>query len=263
MRRGRLTGGAVLKGETAFRLYDTYGFPLDLTQDALRSRGFSVDVDGFNTAMAKQKADARAAWAGSGEAATETVWFGIKERTGASEFLGYDTESAEGVVTALLRDGVEVVELKAGETGFVVLNQTPFYGESGGQVGDAGVMAGEGIEIEVSDTQKRLGDVVVHAVKLIKGAIRQGTPLNLIVDKSRRGAIRSNHSATHLLHEALRHVLGDHVAQKGSLVSQDRLRFDISHPKPVSDDELAAVEDVGQRHGSAEFCRRHPADGGR
>jgi len=241
------TQGATLKGETAFRLYDTYGFPLDLTQDALRSRGISVDVDGFNAAMAKQKADARAAWAGSGEAATETVWFGIRERTGASEFLGYDTESAEGVVTALVRDGQEVSELKAGETGAVVLNQTPFYGESGGQVGDCGSMIGEGIELQVTDTQKRLGDILAHSVKVGQGTVRLGTALNLVVDSARRSAIRGNHSATHLLHEALRHVLGDHVAQKGSLVSPDRLRFDISHPKPVTDSEMVEVEELANR----------------
>jgi alanyl-tRNA synthetase len=239
--------GATLKGETAFKLYDTYGFPLDLTQDALRARGIGVDTDGFNAAMARQKAEARAAWAGSGEAATETVWFAIKERAGATEFLGYETEAAEGVVTALVRDGKEVTELKAGESGHVVLNQTPFYGESGGQVGDAGTMTGEGLRIVVSDTQKRLGEVFAHAVTVEAGALKIGAPLNLQVDARRRGAIRANHSATHLLHEALRLVLGDHVAQKGSLVSPERLRFDISHPKPVNDDEAARVEDIANR----------------
>jgi len=239
-----LTSGATLRGETAFRLYDTYGFPLDLTQDALRARGIGVDVDGFNAAMARQKAEARAAWAGSGEAATEAVWFGLRERVGASEFLGYDTETAEGVVAALLREGGEVAALAAGEEGYVVLNQTPFYGESGGQVGDTGRMSGEGVEVEVTDTQKKLGDVFVHAVRVLKGALKIGTPVMLAVDSARRGAIRGNHSATHLLHEALRHVLGDHVAQKGSLVSPDRLRFDISHPKPIGDAELMAVEEL-------------------
>jgi alanyl-tRNA synthetase len=239
-----LTSGATLRGETAFRLYDTYGFPLDLTQDALRARGIGVDVDGFNAAMARQKAEARAAWAGSGEAATEAVWFGLRERVGASEFLGYDTETAEGVVAALLREGGEVAALSAGEEGYVVLNQTPFYGESGGQVGDTGRMSGEGVEVEVTDTQKKLGDVFVHAVRVLKGALKIGTPVMLAVDSARRGAIRGNHSATHLLHEALRHVLGDHVAQKGSLVSPDRLRFDISHPKPIGDAELMAVEEL-------------------
>jgi len=234
--------GATLKGETAFRLYDTYGFPLDLTQDALRARSIDVDLDGFAAAMARQKAEARAKWAGSGEAATETVWFGIRERVGASEFLGYDTETAEGVVTALVRDGVEVRSLDVGESGFVVLNQTPFYGESGGQVGDAGRFTGEGLAVEVADTQKKLGDVFVHAVKVVAGTLKVGTALNLLVDPARRGAIRGNHSATHLLHEALRHVLGDHVAQKGSLVSAERLRFDISHPKPITEGELQAVE---------------------
>ena len=239
--------GATLKGDTAFRLYDTYGFPLDLTQDALRSRGIAVDVDGFNAAMAKQKADARAAWSGSGEAATETVWFGIRERSGATEFLGYDTESAEGVVTALVSNGSEVASLSTGESGFVVVNQTPFYGESGGQVGDCGVMSGDGVTLEVTDTQKRLGDVFVHAVKVISGTLTTGATVNLTVDGTRRGAIRGNHSATHLLHEALRHVLGDHVAQKGSLVSPERLRFDINHPKPISDAEMIEVEDLANR----------------
>ena len=239
-----LVQGATLKGDTAFRLYDTYGFPLDLTQDALRARGIAVDVDGFNAAMAKQKADARAAWSGSGEAATEAVWFGVKERAGSSEFLGYDTEVAEGVVSAIIRDGAEVTELKAGESGFLVLNQTPFYAESGGQLGDSGRMSGDGVDIDVRDTHKKLGDVFAHAVTMKSGVVKVGSPLNLAVDTARRGAIRANHSATHLLHEALRHVLGDHIAQKGSLVGPDRLRFDISHPKPINDDELALVEDI-------------------
>lgn len=242
-----LAAGGTLKGETAFRLYDTFGFPLDLTQDALRSRGLAVDVDGFNGAMARQKADARAAWAGSGEAATEAVWFGIKDRIGATEFLGYDTETAEGVVTALVRDGAEADVLSEGQQGVVIVNQTPFYGESGGQMGDTGVMTGDGVSLEVLDTQKRLGDVFAHTVKVLNGSVRVGTALNLTVNSGRRGAIRANHSATHLLHEALRHVLGDHVAQKGSLVSPERLRFDISHPKPVDEAELARVEDLANQ----------------
>ena len=242
-----LSSGGILKGETAFRLYDTFGFPLDLTQDALRSRGHAVDVDGFNAAMAKQKADARAAWAGSGEAATEMVWFAIKDRIGATEFLGYDTEAAEGVVTALVREGAETDVLAAGQQGVVIVNQTPFYGESGGQAGDTGAMTGEGLSLEVLDTQKRLGDVFAHTVKVLNGTVKVGTALNLTVESGRRGAIRANHSATHLLHEALRHVLGDHVAQKGSLVSPERLRFDISHPKPVDEAELAQVEDLANQ----------------
>lgn len=239
-----LTPGAILRGDTAFKLYDTYGFPLDLTQDALRARGIAVDTDGFNAAMAKQKADARAAWSGSGEAATEAVWFAVKDRAGATEFLGYDTEAAEGVVSALVRDGAEVTTLAAGEKGFVVLNQTPFYAESGGQLGDAGTLSGEGVSVEVRDTLKRAGDVFAHAVTVTSGTLNVGQALTLAVDHGRRGAIRANHSATHLLHEALRHVLGDHVAQKGSLVGPDRLRFDISHPKPISDSEIARVEEL-------------------
>ena len=239
-----LESGARLSGETAFKLYDTYGFPLDLTQESLRARGVGVDVEGFNVAMERQRAEARKAWAGSGEAATETVWFGIRERVGASEFLGYDTEQAEGVVAALVRDGAEVARLEAGETGLVVLNQTPFYAESGGQVGDAGVFRAAGIRARVGGVQKKVGDLFVHEVHLAEGALSVGQALELEVDHARRAAIRANHSATHLLHEALRQVLGDHVAQKGSLVAPDRLRFDFAHPKPITDEELARVEDI-------------------
>ncbi|MBN9469459.1 MAG: alanine--tRNA ligase [Bosea sp.] len=239
-----LGSGDKLRGDVAFTLYDTYGFPLDLTQDALRARGVGVDVEGFDAAMQQQKAKARAAWAGTGEAATEKLWFPLRERIGATEFLGYDTESAEGVVTALVRDNAEVEVLKAGESGLVVLNQTPFYGESGGQVGDTGTISGPGFSAEVSDVQKKLGEVFAHAVKVTSGEIRLGAPAELTVDHARRTAIRANHSATHLLHEALRLVLGDHVAQKGSLVSADRLRFDFSHPKPISEEELARVEEL-------------------
>lgn len=239
-----LTSGQNLKGDVAFTLYDTYGFPLDLTQDALRSRGVGVDVEGFDAAMQQQKAKARAAWAGTGEAATEKLWFPLRDKVGATEFLGYDTETAEGVVTALIRDNAEVESLKAGESGIVLLNQTPFYGESGGQVGDTGTIIGNGFKAEISDVQKKLGDVFAHSVKVVSGEIKVGAPVELVVDHARRTAIRANHSATHLLHEALRLVLGDHVAQKGSLVSPDRLRFDFSHPKPISDEELARVEEI-------------------
>jgi alanyl-tRNA synthetase len=239
-----LTAGQSLKGDVAFTLYDTYGFPLDLTQDALRARDISVDTAGFDAAMQAQKAKARAAWAGTGEAATEKLWFPLRDRVGATEFLGYDTETAEGVVTALIRDNREVEALAAGETGFVIVNQTPFYGESGGQLGDAGTIRGAGALAEVADVQKKLGDVFAHAVSVKEGALKLGQPVELMVDHTRRTAIRANHSATHLLHEALRLVLGDHVAQKGSLVSPDRLRFDFSHPKPISDAELAQVEDI-------------------
>ncbi|MBI3705313.1 MAG: alanine--tRNA ligase, partial [Rhizobiales bacterium] len=236
--------GAMFDGDTAFTLYDTYGFPLDLTQDALRARGLSVDLAAFRDAMERQKAKARESWKGSGEAAQETVWFALREKVGASEFLGYETESAEGVVAALVKDGREVAELKIGEAGVVVMNQTPFYGESGGQVGDSGEMRREGVRAVVSDTQKKAGDLFAHFVKVEQGAIKVGDPLLLNVDHARRAAIRQNHSATHLLHEALRQVLGDHVAQKGSLVAPDRLRFDFSHPKPVTAAELEKVEDM-------------------
>ncbi|MBO1907451.1 alanine--tRNA ligase [Microvirga sp. 3-52] len=242
-----LTKGQNLSGDTAFTLYDTYGFPLDLTQDALKPRGIGVDTDAFNAAMERQREKARAAWSGSGEAATETVWFSVKERAGATEFLGYDTEAAEGIVLALLKDGQEVTELKAGETGLVVLNQTPFYGESGGQVGDTGVMQGEGARVFVTGTEKKLGDLFVHHVTVEHGSLKLNQSLELIVDHERRFAVRSNHSATHLLHEALRQVLGEHVAQKGSLVAPDRLRFDFSHPKPIEDAELAKVEEIANK----------------
>ena len=239
-----LVEGDRLDGETAFKLYDTYGFPLDLTQDALRQRGITVDTDGFSAAMERQKAEARANWAGSGEAATETIWFGIKDKVGATEFLGYETEVAEGVVTALVRDGAEVQSASEGETISVVVNQTPFYGESGGQQGDTGTISGEGFVITVKDTQKKGEGVFVHMGKVTKGTAKTGDAVELKVDSVRRARIRSNHSATHLLHEALRETLGSHVAQKGSLVAPDRLRFDFSHPKPISAEELTQVENL-------------------
>jgi alanyl-tRNA synthetase len=239
-----LKKGAMFDGETAFTLYDTYGFPLDLTQDALRARGISVDLASFNDAMERQREKARASWAGSGDTATETVWFALHEKVGATEFLGYETESAEGVVAALVKDGKEVKELKNGESGAVVMNQTPFYAESGGQVGDTGELRREGVRATVTDTQKKAGDVFAHLVKVEEGTLKVGDPLLLEVDHARRSAIRANHSATHLLHEALRQVLGDHVAQKGSLVAPDRLRFDFSHPKPMSAAEVERVEDI-------------------
>ncbi|WP_420409683.1 alanine--tRNA ligase [Hoeflea sp.] len=234
--------GDRLGGETAFKLYDTYGFPLDLTQDALRQRGIEVDTDGFNAAMERQKAEARANWSGSGDAAAETIWYEIKDRVGATDFLGYDTETAEGVIQAVVRDGAEVKSAKAGDTLDVVVNQTPFYGESGGQMGDQGLISGEGFRLEVSDTQKRGEGVFVHRAKVVEGEVSTGAVAQLEVDGARRAKIRANHSATHLLHEALREVLGTHVAQKGSLVAPERLRFDISHPKPMSGDEIGEVE---------------------
>ena len=240
-----LKKGAMFDGDTAFTLYDTYGFPLDLTQDALRSRGISVDIASFTDAMERQREKARASWAGSGEAAQQTVWFALREKVGATEFLGYETETAEGIVAALVKDGKEVPELKKGDNGAVVMNQTPFYAESGGQVGDTGEMRREGVRLmTVSETQKKAGDLFVHVVKVEQGSVKVGDPLLLDVDHTRRGAIRQNHSATHLLHEALRQVLGDHVAQKGSLVAPDRLRFDFSHPKPMSAEEIERVEDI-------------------
>ena len=241
-----LPEGAELPGESAFRLYDTYGFPLDLTQDALREKGRTVETEGFDAAMAEQKAKARAAWAGSGEAADATVWFDIAETHGATDFLGYDTETAEGQVLALLKDGSEVGSLTAGDTGWIVLNQTPFYGESGGQVGDTGWLRrleDEDDIATVTDTQRMAGgSVFAHQVTIEHGTFAKGTPVALEVDHRRRGAIRANHSATHLLHEALRGALGDHVAQRGSLNAPDRLRFDFSHAKAMSRDELDKVE---------------------
>ena len=236
--------GDRLKGETAFTLYDTYGFPLDLTEDALRPRGIAVDLDGFNRAMAEQREKARAAWVGSGDSATEAVWFAVRQKVGATEFLGYETETAEGVALALVRDGEEFDALSAGESGSVILNQTPFYAEAGGQVGDTGTMIGEGVKVRVTDTQKKATDLFVHSVVVEKGKLARNAALALEVDHARRTSIRQNHSATHLLHEALREVLGDHVAQKGSLVAPDRLRFDFSHPKPMTREEIARVEDI-------------------
>ncbi|MET0599546.1 MAG: alanine--tRNA ligase [Mesorhizobium sp.] len=239
--------GDSLSGETAFRLYDTFGFPLDLTQDALRQRSIGVDLPGFDAAMERQKAEARASWAGSGEAATETVWFALRERLGATEFLGYETETAEGVVTALVRGGAELAEASAGETVDVVVNQTPFYAESGGQTGDTGRMVGDGFVIRVTDTRKKADGLFVHSGEVVEGTVRTGAAVELLVDHERRTMIRANHSATHLVHEALREVLGTHVAQKGSLVAPDRLRFDFSHPKPISAAELDEVEAIANR----------------
>jgi alanyl-tRNA synthetase len=245
---GTLTSGATLDGETAFKLYDTYGFPLDLTQDALRARGIAVDTDAFQTAMERQKAEARANWAGSGDTATETVWFSLRDRLGATEFLGYSAEAAEGKVLALVRDGAEIAEAKAGEPVSIVVNQTPFYAESGGQVGDAGRIETEGgAVVRIEDTQKRADGLFVHVGQVESGSVKTGDAVRLVVDHGRRGTIRSNHSATHLLHAALRRVLGDHVAQKGSLVAPERLRFDFSHPKPIDEAELAAVEEIANQ----------------
>jgi alanyl-tRNA synthetase len=239
-----LKKGDMFDGETAFTLYDTYGFPLDLTQDALRARGIGVDIASFTDAMEQQKAKARASWSGSGEAATETIWFPLREKLGATEFLGYETEVAEGVVAAVVNDGKEAGTLKAGESGAIVLNQTPFYAESGGQVGDTGILTGDGVRVRITDTQKKAGDLFVHLGIVEQGTLTPGMALALEVDRDRRSAIRANHSATHLLHEALRQVLGDHIAQRGSLVAPERLRFDFAHNKPISGDELRRIEDI-------------------
>ncbi len=237
-----LSKGDSLDGETAFKLYDTYGFPLDLTQDALRNRGIGVDLTGFNDAMQRQKAEARAHWAGSGDKATEAVWFELKEKFGATEFLGYSSESAEAEVQAIVKDGAVVDSASKGETVQVVVNQTPFYGESGGQVGDTGMIAGDNAKLQVSDTQKKGEGLFVHAATVTEGTLRAGDAVVMTVDHARRSRLRANHSATHLIHEALREVLGSHVAQKGSLVAPERLRFDVSHPKPMSAEELKVVE---------------------
>ncbi|WP_113410279.1 alanine--tRNA ligase [Hyphomicrobiales bacterium] len=236
--------GDSLDGETAFKLYDTYGFPLDLTQDALRARGIGVDISSFTDAMERQKAEARSHWAGSGDKATETIWFELKEKNGATEFLGYDTESAEGVIQAIVKDGVAVDSASTGDKVQIVVNQTPFYGESGGQMGDTGVISSDHGKLVVSDTQKKGEGLFVHSSEVSEGKIKVGDAVVLTVDHNRRSRLRANHSATHLLHEALREVLGTHVAQKGSLVAPERLRFDVSHPKPMSAEELKVVEEM-------------------
>ncbi len=244
---GRL-GDAPLPGAVAFKLYDTFGFPLDLTQDALRERGQSVDLAGFEAAMDAQRQRARAAWSGSGEAATEQVYFELRDRVGSSEFLGYGTEQSDAEVTALIVGGEIRDRAAAGETVGVLLNQTPFYAESGGQVGDSGSITGPGLRIEIDDTQKKLGELFVHVGRVVSGEVRRGLPVTATVDHARRSGIRAHHSATHLLHEALRRRLGSHVAQKGSLNAPDRLRFDVSQPRPIEAAELALVEaEVNER----------------
>ena len=234
--------GDRLTGDVAFKLYDTYGFPLDLTQESLRARGIAVDQDGFTFAMEKQRAEARANWAGSGEAANETQWFAVFDEVGRTEFLGYDAEEAEGEILAILKDNQRVKSATAGETVQILTNQTPFYAESGGQVGDTGLMLSAKAEGKVVDTLKKLGSLHVHEVEIMRGSLAVGDAVDLKVDRERRRATRANHSATHLLHAALKRVLGAHVSQKGSLVAPDRLRFDFSHPKPVTQEELERVE---------------------
>ncbi|MBB4266174.1 alanine--tRNA ligase [Roseospira visakhapatnamensis] len=238
-----LPEGGTLPGTVAFKLYDTFGFPLDLTQDALRSQGLTLDTAGFDDAMARQRAEARKAWSGSGDAATEKVWFDLRETLGGSDFLGYATDSAEGCVQALVVDGTPVDSVAPGTDAALIANQSPFYGESGGQMGDTGVIqvAGKGL-LRVRDTHKMVGDLIVHRGTVEGGPIAVGDEALFTVDAARRAALRAHHSATHLLHQALRHELGDHVTQKGSLVAPDRLRFDISHPKPLSAEQIARVE---------------------
>ena len=239
-----LDEGATLSGAVAFRLYDTYGFPLDLTEDALRENGQRVDVPGFEAAMDEQRTRARAAWSGSGEQATERAWFELRDQLGATEFLGYSTEFAEAEILGLVAGGSAVTRARAGELVSVVLNQTPFYAESGGQVGDRGVLVGLGTtcRIEVDDTQRKLGDLAVHVGRVVEGEAVVGSAVRAEVDHARRSAIRAHHSATHLLHESLRRRLGPHVTQKGSLNAPDRLRFDVSQPRPITREELASVE---------------------
>ena len=239
----RLGEGGALPGEVAFRLYDTFGFPLDLTQDALREQGRAVDVAGFDAAMTAQRTRARAAWSGSGDTATGQLWFELRESVGPTEFLGYETETAQAEVLAIIAGDACVSEAAAGEAIGIVLNQTPFYAESGGQVGDAGRLVGmDGLQVTLHDTQKKLGDLFVHLGHVDTGTLRVGSGVEAIVEHARRGAIRAHHSATHLLHEALRRRLGTHVAQKGSLNAPDRLRFDVSHTGPITPEELRAAE---------------------
>jgi alanyl-tRNA synthetase len=241
---GSMGAGDTLPGEVAFKLYDTYGFPYDLTEDALRAQGFGVDRAGFDSAMAEQKAAARAAWKGSGSKASEEVWFDIAEEHGSTEFTGYAAEEGEGEVIAIVKDGRRVERAEAGDIVEIVVNQTPFYGESGGQVGDTGTITSERqLKAIVEDTQKHLGRVYAHRARIETGEIAVGEAVHLTIDSERRDRIRANHSATHLLHAALRERLGKHVAQKGSLVAPDRLRFDISHPSAMGTAELAQVED--------------------
>jgi alanyl-tRNA synthetase len=236
-----LPEGGNLPGAAAFKLYDTFGFPLDLTQDALREKGRAVDTDGFNSAMAEQKAKARAAWSGSGEAADAAIWFDVADKSGLTEFLGYDTETAEGKIAALVQEGKAVAQAGAGEVVQIALNQTPFYAESGGQLGDTGIIRTDTGTARITDTRKAAG-VFIHFAKVETGNISNGQSAVIEVDHTRRTAIRANHSATHLLHEALRHALGDHVAQRGSLNAQDRLRFDFSHNEAISLEDMGRVE---------------------
>ena len=238
-----LKEGDTLAGETAFKLYDTYGFPLDLTQDALRTKGINVDTKGFDAAMEKQREEARKNWAGSGDAGTEKVWFDVQEKVGATEFLGYNTLKADAQVTALVKDN-QMINMVSGGEFYLVANQTPFYAEMGGQVGDTGLLQNQDTTIQVTDTKHKLDGVSVHCCKLLKGSVKVGDTLTFQVQEERRKDICANHSVTHLAHKALREVLGEHVTQKGSLVTPDRMRFDISHHKQITAEELRQVENI-------------------
>jgi len=232
----------VLPGEIAFKLYDTYGFPLDLTEDILKNKSLKIDNEKFHALMKESKELAKKNWKGSGDSAIDDIWFGIKDKLGSTEFLGYETNQAEGVVISLLKDNKEVEVLNSGEEGIVIVNQTPFYGESGGQIGDKGeIICGE-FKFEVSDVQKKLGDLFVHYGNVKSGSVKLNQNVEMKIDVKRRDNIRAYHSATHLLHESLRRVLGSHVTQKGSLVEPERLRFDFSHMKPISSDEIGKIE---------------------
>ena len=232
----------VLPGEVAFKLYDTFGFPLDLTEDILKTKSLTVDDKKFDLLMKESKELAKKNWKGSGDSSIDQIWFDIKDRLGATDFLGYSTDKAEGVITLILKRNKEVQDLQESDEGIIVTNQTPFYGESGGQVADTGTISNESFEFEVSDVQKKLGDLFVHYGKVKKGSIKLKDSVELKIDTQRRNNIRAYHSATHLLHEALRRVLGEHVTQKGSLVQSDRLRFDFSHMKPISEEEMGKIE---------------------
>ncbi len=232
----------VLPGDVAFKLYDTYGFPLDLTEDILRNKSLSIDTKKFQSLMKESRELAKKNWKGSGDAAVEDIWFGIKDKLGATEFLGYETDQAEGVILSLLKDNKETKELKSNDEGMIITNQTPFYGESGGQVGDAGEMISGDFKFEVTDVQKKLGDLFVHYGKVISGSIKLNDNVEMKINVKRRNDTRAYHSATHLLHESLRRVLGTHVTQKGSLVEPSRLRFDFSHMKPISNEDVKKIE---------------------
>ena len=238
----KLAAGTDLPGDVAFKLYDTYGFPIDLTQDAMRAQSRGVDLVGFDAAMSKQREDARAAWSGSGETATDDIWYGIRETAGVTEFMGYESTSADGTIIAIVKDGQLISKADAGDDVTVLTNQTPFYGESGGQMGDTGTMQAETAKATISDTRKFLGDMIAHVTHVDEGTLKIGNVVDLRTDQGRHDSLRANHSATHLMHAAMRNVLGDHVTQKGSLVAPDRLRFDISHQHSLTVDEITAVE---------------------